>query len=130
MSDDYKTRQALDNLHKVDEKINTMRSKIKNDPDDAFDKLLKLALPALTGLVVGKLTSLLWKQGKRKVLGSKVDLAETDIDTDGILASMLFAALSAAIGSLTSSLSDRGSQKIVDIRHKRQSARQGKHRRP
>ncbi|WP_018142517.1 DUF4235 domain-containing protein [Alloscardovia criceti] len=114
-----KTEEAVENLHKADEKINAIRTRIKNDPDDAFDKLLKLALPALAGLIGGKIAEILWKQGKRSVLGAKaIDDDGNDI-SDGIFASMIFAGLSAALGSLISSLSTKGSQGLVNLRHNR-----------
>ncbi|MFD0704216.1 DUF4235 domain-containing protein [Alloscardovia venturai] len=117
MSESFDVQHTLEQLHTVDEKVNSMRSQIKNDPDDIFDKLLKLTLPALAGLVIGKLSEVAWKQGKRRVLGAKAVDADGKDKADGVVASMIFAAASAAISSLVSTLSTRGSQKIVDVRH-------------
>lgn len=128
MSDNYKTEHTISQLRNFDKKINAKRARIKSDPDDAFDKLLKFALPAITGLIIGQITSLVWKQGKKRVLPS-ASIDDSSTADDGIIASMLFAAFSAAVGSLATSLSNRGSQKIVDARHHRQMKKRGRHRR-
>ena len=118
--------QAVEQLRKVDTKVNTLRTQIKSDPDDAFDKLLKFGIPAVVGIIAGKLSETLWKRGKRKVLGAKaVDDDGNDL-ADGIIASMIFAALSAALGSLLTNLSQRGSEGFVKYRHTRAARKNGK----
>lgn len=118
--------QAVEQLRKVDTKVNTLRTQIKSDPDDAFDKLLKFGIPAVVGIIAGKLSETLWKRGKRKVLGTKaVDDDGNDL-ADGIIASMIFAALSAALGSLLTNLSQRGSEGFVKYRHTRAARKNGK----
>ena len=118
--------QVVEQLRKVDTKVNTLRTQIKSDPDDAFDKLLKFGIPAVVGIIAGKLSETLWKHGKRKVLGAKaVDDDGNDL-ADGIIASMIFAALSAALGSLLTNLSQRGSESFVKYRHTRATRKNGK----
>ncbi|WP_418969580.1 DUF4235 domain-containing protein [Alloscardovia omnicolens] len=117
------TPHTVEQFHAVDAKVNSLRTQIKSDPDDAFDKLLKFALPAVVGMIAGKISQSLWTRGKRKVLGAKaVDDDGNDL-ADGIIASMIFAALSAALGSFLTTLSERGSQGIINIRHKRAAAK-------
>lgn len=102
------TQHTIDQLHRADERINAQRNRIKADPDDAFDKLVKFAVPSVAGMVAGKLAEVAWKRirGERE---------------NGILASMVFAALSAALGSLITSLATRGSEGLVTARHKRRA---------
>ncbi|WP_165496277.1 DUF4235 domain-containing protein [Alloscardovia theropitheci] len=121
--------RTREQLRSIDSKVNSMRSRIKNDPDDAFDKLIKFALPTIAGLIIGKLTEFAWKSGKKRILGDKAVDDEGNDLTDGIIASMIFAALSAAIGSLVSNLADRSSAGIVNLRHKRAARKSGKHAR-
>lgn len=103
------TQHTIDQLHRADERITAQRNRIKADPDDAFDKLVKFAVPSAAGLLAGKLAEVAWKRirGERE---------------DGILASMLFAALSAAIGSLITSLATRGSASLTNARHRKKKA--------
>ncbi len=110
---------AREQFKSVDTRVNAMRSRLKNDPDDAFDKLIKFALPAVAGFAVSKLADFLWNSGKKRILGDKAIDANGDTVRDGIFASMLFAGFSATLGSLVSSLADRSSVGIVNARHKK-----------
>lgn len=101
-------------FHRIDAKINALREQRQNDPDSLGDKIIKFALPSLAGLLVGKLFESVWNKGmSRRNLrrGLAPDAPQ------GLALSIAFAALSAAIGAVASSLSDRGSQALIDRRH-------------
>lgn len=105
-------------FRRIDGKVDAMRERRLNDPDSLGDKILKAALPALTGLVVGKIFSGAWNRGaaRRNIrLGREADADQ------GLFMSLAFAAASAAIGAVASKLSDRGSQAWVSRRHRRRS---------
>ena len=50
-------------FHRIDRKVNAMREAKLADPDSLGDKVIKAALPALAGLVAGKLFDVLWRKG-------------------------------------------------------------------
>ena len=103
-------------LDVVNAKVDEMRAKFENDPDSMGDKILKAALPSVAGLVVGKLFQMAWDRGTSKRFG---EVREGSMR--GFLLSVVFAALSAAVGAAVSQLSTRGSQAFVDRRHARRS---------
>lgn len=106
---------AVDALHRIDEKVNALRDQRLNDPETLGDKILKFALPSLAGLVAGKLFQTLWDRGvSRRNLrrGLAADAQQ------GLPMTLAFAAASAALGAVVSQLSDRGSQALVDRRHR------------
>lgn len=121
---DLKTESTADRIvagfDKINEKVDTMRAERLNDPDSLGDKLLKAALPSIAGFVAGKVFTLLWNRGtsRRKSAGTLGDGVVDDHES--FVMSLLFSALSAAIGAVVSQLSDRGSQAIVDRRHRKQ----------
>ncbi|NMM94868.1 DUF4235 domain-containing protein [Bifidobacterium oedipodis] len=105
---------AVDALHRIDEKVNALRDQRLNDPETLGDKILKFALPSLTGLIAGKLFQTLWNKGvSRRNLrrGLAADAQQ------GFAMTLAFAAASAALGAVVSQLSDRGSQALVNRRH-------------
>ena len=105
----------VDWFHAIDDKVNAMRDQRLNDPDSLGDKLIKFALPSLAGLLAGKVFQMLWNRGLvRKNHTSGVDAAQ-----DGLIMSLAFAAASAAFGAVISQLSNRGSQALVDRRHRK-----------
>lgn len=114
---DYGSSTADDvvaKLEAVNAKVDEMRKNMENDPDSMGDKILKAALPSITGLVAGKLFQMVWDRGTAKRFG--------DVKGDsvkGLLLSVAFAGLSAAVGAAVSQLSDRSSQAIVDRRHRK-----------
>lgn len=107
-------------LHTVDEKVNAMRDHRLNDPDSFGDKIFKSVMPALAGLVFGKMFEMVWKRS----IGRKSVRADgtTNEAAEAVLG-IAFAVASAAFGTLVSQLSDRGSKVIVDKRHARQAER-------
>ncbi|RSX51825.1 DUF4235 domain-containing protein [Bifidobacterium samirii] len=113
---------------RINEKVDAMREKRLNDPDSLGDKLLKSVLPSLAGLVAGQLFTMLWNRtvGGRKAGAPSSDgrLGDGVVDErESVLMSILFAGLSAAFGAAVSHLSNRGSQALVDRRHRRRIAR-------
>ena len=112
------TDRAIDGLHRIDEKVNKLREDRLNDPDSLGDKLIKSAVPALAGMVAGKVLQTLWDKGaSRRNLRKGLDADAPQ----GLAMSLIFAAVSAAIGAVVSQLSDRGSKAFVDRRHRKAS---------
>lgn len=107
--------QLVDVFHRIDEKVNTMRSSIESDPETLMDKVVKFALPSIAGLVAGKLFQSFWSRLVRKRNGG-VDTEEGS--QESATAGLLFAVLSAAVTTLASNLIGRGSQTLIDRRHK------------
>ena len=105
--------RAVDSLHRIDEKVNRL-----NDPDSLGDKLIKSAVPALAGLVAGKAFQMIWDKGTSKRNLRKGLAADAP---QGLAMSLVFAAVSAALGAVVSQLSDRGSKAFVDHRHRKPS---------
>lgn len=90
----------------INAKVDSMRATIEADPDDLIDKFVKFAFPTVAGFVAGKAFEMVWNRGR----GSK--------DGSSLLSSIVFAALSGALGALVSELSQRGSQSLVNRRHR------------
>lgn len=107
--------QLVGVFHRIDEKVNSMRSSIESDPETLMDKVAKFALPSIAGLVAGKLFQAFWSSLVRKRNGG-VDTEEGD--QESATAGLLFAVLSAAVTTLASTLIERGSQTLIDRRHK------------
>lgn len=114
-------------FHRIDRKVDAMRTARLRDPDTLGDKIIKSALPALIGLVAGKCFEVLWAKGTHtparpgylrrhttvgKVLGGSAESTD-DAGRQGLLMAVLFAAASAAFGTLVSQLADRGSRAFV-----------------
>jgi hypothetical protein len=110
--------QAIAGLHRIDEQVNTMRDQRLADPDSLGDKLIKLALPALTGMIAGKVFQMVWDKG-----AGRHNLRK-GLDSDApqsLMMGLAFAAASAAFGAVVSQLSERGSRAFVDRRHRKSS---------
>lgn len=110
--------RVVESLHRIDDKVNELRSNRLRDPDSLGDKMVKAAVPALTGLIAGKVFQTIWDKGiSRRNLrrGLAADAPQ------GLLTSVAFAAISAAFGAAVSQLSDRGSQAFVERRHRKSS---------
>ena len=104
---DSSADKTIAGLRRIDDKVDALRARMLNDPDSLGDKLLKMAIPAVAGLV-----QLLWDKGT----GRSRNDAEVQ---QGLLMSVAFAAASAAFGAVVSTLSGRGSQALVDRRHRK-----------
>lgn len=114
--------EAVEALHRVDEKIDELRERRLSDPDSLGDKLFKKAFPSIVGLVAGKAFQMMWDRGsssRNLARGRAADAPQ------GFLAGLVFAAASAAFGAIVSELSDRGSKAFVERRHRRHAARRG-----
>ncbi len=128
----------VSSLSKVDDAVARQTKKIKADSDDLTDKIIKTALPAIAGFIVSKVATIAWdaifhkghfaKNHGTEVKGALDDsaLRSGDEAGQGILMGMLFAALTGALGSLTSALSTRGSEKIVTKRQAKRKPSKGK----
>lgn len=113
---------AVEALHRIDRKVDAMRERRLSDPDTLGDKLLTWALPSIAGLVAGKLLDGVWQRGVRR------SNLRRGLDADapqGLLMSIAFAAMSAALGAAVSQLADRGSRNMVG----RLQRRRNRHRR-
>ncbi|WP_033494341.1 DUF4235 domain-containing protein [Bifidobacterium biavatii] len=122
--------QIIAVFDKINEKVDAMRAKRINDPDSLGDKLLKFALPSVAGFVAGKLFTFAWNRsvGRNRKAAMPAGTAGAGSLGDGVvdekeslMMSVLFSALSSAVGAAVSQLSDRGSQAIVDRRHRRRN---------
>ena len=106
--------KAIESLQRIDGKVDELRSQMMSDPDSLGDKLLKMAIPAVTGLVASHLFQMAWDKGT-----SRLD-AEEEVQ-QGLFMSIAFAAASAAFAAIVSTLSCRGSQVLVNLRHRKRS---------
>ncbi|KFI45161.1 Protein of unknown function [Bifidobacterium bohemicum] len=133
----------VESLHKLDQKVDTMRMNMINDPDTLGDKVLKTIIPMATGAVAGKLFKMIWdrqivsRRNARNAAKSTSMSEATDASTDestsqekaedttaqqqGTIASIVFAMLSAAFAAVISELSTRGSDALVTRRHSRRA---------
>ena len=106
--------KVIENLHRIDDKVDALRNQMMSDPDSLGDKLLKTEIPAVAGLVASYLFQMAWDKGT-----GRLD-AEKEVQ-QGLLMSIAFAAASAAVGAVVSALSCRGTQALVDRRHRKRS---------
>lgn len=109
-------------LNAIDEKVNTMRRKQINNPDSLGDKIFKAALPSVIGVVGGKIFKAAWDKSVVDRHGS-AKLHDGEAQQQSLLASMTFAALSAAFTAVITELGGRGSEAFIT---RRQSRRSGK----
>lgn len=98
-------------INKVDTKVTEMRQRRMTDPDTLGDKALKMIIPSLAGLVGGKLFQMVWNSVMARVHPSPDDDAKDQ--QQGLMMSVLFAAASAAFGTLLTRLSDKGANSLV-----------------
>lgn len=121
-SDDYATSSAdriVARFHDIDRKVNAMREQRLNDPDSLGDKLIKLAVPAITGMLAGHIFQRIWDRT------TSPRRSRTGQDGDqGLLMSLVFAGCSAAFGAVLTQLSDRGSKAFVEHRHRKAARKQ------
>lgn len=105
--------RAVEALHRIDSKVAALRKQRLEDPDSATDKLAKAIIPTVTSMVAGKLFQLAWdkawKRRGRNTESTGKELAMT----------LAFTAASAAFGAAVSTLSERGSQAMIDRRHRK-----------
>ena len=106
--------RAVETLHRIDDKVAMLRK--QRLEDSATDKLIKSVLPAITGMVAGKLFQVTWDRAQAR---RKASSGESSSNAKGLMMNIAFAAASAALGAVISTLSDRGSQALVDFRHRK-----------
>ena len=98
-------------INKVDAKVTEMRRRRMADPDTLGDKALKMIIPSLAGLVGGKLFQMVWNSVMARVHPRPDD--DVKDQQQGLMMSVLFAAASAAFGTLLPRLSDKGTNSLV-----------------
>ncbi len=101
----------------VNTKVDSMKAQAQNDPDSFSDKIIKLALPGLAGMLAGQIFKMVWNKQRGK------DGLDDEERQEGFFMSLVFAALSAAVTAVVSQLSNRGSEAFVDHRHKKAARR-------
>ena len=121
--DGSSTDRIIEGFARINEKVDAMRNQRLNDPDSLGDKAVKFALPSIAGFVAGKLFTLVWNKFVARKRPSDARRAGDGVvdQQESLFMSILFAALSAAVGAAVSQLSDRGSKALVARRHRRQS---------
>ena len=95
---DNTTKETVQRIDKVNNKITDLREQRMRDPDTLGDKAFKLAFPALIGMVAGKAFQSVWN-----LVTNKVHPSPNDDEADrkqGLLMSVLFAAASAAFSTV------------------------------
>lgn len=108
---DNTTKETVQRIDKVNNKITDLREQRMRDPDTLGDKAFELAFPALVGMVAGKAFQSVWN-----LVTNKVHPGPEDDEADrkqGLLMSVLFAAASAAFGTVVTTYSDKLTQSIV-----------------
>lgn len=108
---DETTDKTVAAINKVDTKVTEMRQRRMADPDTLGDKALKMVIPTLAGLVGGKIFQMVWNNVTARVHPGPDDDAKDQ--QQGLMMSVLFAAASAAFGTLLTRLSDRGANSLV-----------------
>lgn len=122
--DGSSTDRIIEGFARINEKVDAMRNQRLNDPDSLGDKAVKFTLPSIAGFVAGKLFTLVWNKfvARKRPSDGTGELGDGVVDQqESLFMSILFAALSAAVGAAVSQLSDRGSKALVARRHRRQS---------
>lgn len=110
----------VETLHRVDQKVETMRQHRLQDPDTLGDKIFKIVLPTVLGALAGKVFKTVWDSQVTNRHASAGNGAE-EAQQQGFIASVIFAAASAAFGSIISTLGTRGSNALVTRRQNRRS---------
>lgn len=97
-----------------------MRQNRLQDPDTLGDKIVKIVLPTVLGALAGKVFKTVWdSQITRRRRSAGTGGTAEDAQQQGFIASVIFAAASAAFGSVISSLGTRGSNALVTRRQNR-----------
>lgn len=102
-----------------------MRQHRLQDPDTLGDKIVKIIVPTVLGTLAGKVFKTVWDSqvtNRHRSAGAGSGIAE-DAQQQGFIASVIFAAASAAFGSVISSLGTRGSNALVTRRHNRRNGK-------
>lgn len=108
---DATTDKTVATLNRMNDKVTAMREARTTDPDTLGDKVFRMAFPAAVGLIGGKVFSSVWNLVVAKIHPSPDDDAQDR--QQGLIMGMLFAAASAAFGTLLTDVSTKGVQKII-----------------
>lgn len=103
--------RVVASMNKVDKKVADLTRQCTSDPETASDKIIGMATPALSGMIAGKVFQLIWDAVTAKIHPSPKDDAEDK--QRGIVASMIFAAFSAAFTTLITTIATRGTNKFI-----------------
>lgn len=114
----------INQLNTFNDKVTAMRTARNEDPDSLGDKIITLVIPSIAGLVAGKVFESLWNANFSR-RAADIDASDDGHKRQGVVMSLLFAALSAAFGAVVSQLSDRGSRSLVTYRQHRRAAKRG-----
>jgi hypothetical protein len=98
-------------MEKINEKVTSMKNSITDNPDSTSDKIIRLAVPALIGIAVGKLVALGWK----KTTKQESTPSATDTESNIFLA-VVFAAVSAVVSTFASRLTTIGTNAYIGHR--------------
>lgn len=109
--------RAVEALHRIDEKVDAMRTHRINDPDSFGDKIFKTVFPTMMGFAFSTLFDMVWK---RSVVRKARKAGGSASARQGVVLNIAFTVLSAGLGALVSQLADHGSKAIVNKRHARQ----------
>lgn len=109
--------RAVEALHRIDGKVAELRKQRLEDPDSATDKLAKAVIPTVTSMIAGKLFQLAWDKAWKR------HGRNTEATGKSLAMALAFTAASAAFGAAVSMLSERGSQAMIDRRHRRSGKR-------
>lgn len=109
--------RAVEALHRIDEKVDAMRTHRINDPDSFGDKIFKTVFPTMMGFAFSTLFDMVWK---RSVVRKARKAGDSASARQGVVLNIAFTVLSAGLGALVSQLADHGSKVIVNKRHARQ----------
>lgn len=117
---DSSTDRIVKQINSVDNKVTQLRKSRMSDPDTLSDKALKWIIPTLTGLVASKVFQMVWDKVTAKAHPSPLD--DDQDHQQGIMMSMIFAALSAAFSTLLTQASDRSTNSFVHHLQNRRDA--------
>lgn len=108
-------------LHRIDQKVATMSQNRMQDPDTLGEKIFKVVFPTVLGGLAGKVFKTIWDSQVTSKRGPADGEAAEDANQQGLIGSILFAAASAAFGSVISELGTRGSNALVSRHQNRRN---------
>jgi hypothetical protein len=106
--------RIVEKFHRLDQKVATMSQNRMQDPDTLGEKIFKFVFPTVLGGLAGKVFKTIWDSQVTSKRGPAGGDAAEDADQQGLIGSILFAAASAAFGSVISELGTRGSNALVN----------------
>lgn len=106
--------RIVEKFHRIDQKVATMSQNRMQDPDTLGEKIFKFVFPTMLGGLAGKVFKTIWDSQVTSKRGPAGGDAAEDANQQGLIGSILFAAASAAFGSVISELGTRGSNALVN----------------